>query len=113
MATTTKAMVREVEIPSGRRRLFGTLTLPPNAEGVVAFAHGSGSGRFSPRSQFVAEVLQDAGLATLLLDLLEEDEADDRTKVFDIPLLAGRLHSAATWLSEQAATSALRLGYFG
>jgi putative phosphoribosyl transferase len=80
---------------------------------VVAFAHGSGSGRFSPRNQFVAGVLNQAGLATLLLDLLEEEEADDRDKVFDIPLLAERLQSAAEWLSREPATSALRLGYFG
>jgi putative phosphoribosyl transferase len=80
---------------------------------VVAFAHGSGSGRFSPRNQFVAGVLQDAGLATLLLDLLEEEEADDREKVFDIELLAERLRSAADWLRQEPATGALRLGYFG
>jgi putative phosphoribosyl transferase len=113
MAIKTKGIVREVEIPSGRRKVCGILSLPAEARGVVAFAHGSGSGRFSPRNQFVAGVLQEAGVATLLLDLLEEDEADDRDKVFDIPLLARRLQSAATWLSQQASTSALRLGYFG
>ncbi|MCI0738702.1 MAG: alpha/beta hydrolase [Gemmataceae bacterium] len=113
MAIKTPAKVREVEIPSGRRRLCGILSLPADSKGVVAFAHGSGSGRFSPRNQFVAGVLQEAGLATLLLDLLEEDEADDRDKVFDIPLLAERLQSAASWLSQETATSALPLGYFG
>jgi len=77
------------------------------------FAHGSGSGRFSPRNQFVAHVLQRANLATLLLDLLEEEEAEDREKVFDIELLAERLQSAALWLSQEPATTALRLGYFG
>lgn len=81
--------------------------------GVVAFAHGSGSGRFSPRNQLVARVLQEAGLATLLLDLLEEEEADDRAKVFDIELLAERLQSAADWLAQEPATRTLRLGYFG
>jgi putative phosphoribosyl transferase len=81
--------------------------------GAVAFAHGSGSGRFSPRNQFVARVLQEAGLATLLLDLLEEEEAEDREKVFDIELLAERLQSAADWLRQEPATSALHLGYFG
>lgn len=96
-----------------RRRLCGNLSVPADAKGIVAFAHGSGSGRFSPRNQFVAGVLQESGLATLLLDLLEEEEADDRNKVFDIPLLAERLESAADWLSQQPATSALRLGYFG
>jgi putative phosphoribosyl transferase len=89
------------------------LHVPPGAEGVVAFAHGSGSGRFSPRNQFVDHVLQRANLATLLLDLLEEEEAEDREKVFDIELLAERLQIAADWLSQEPATTALRLGYFG
>jgi putative phosphoribosyl transferase len=89
------------------------LSVPPGAEGVVAFAHGSGSGRFSPRNQFVARALEQGALATLLLDLLEEEEADDRKKVFDIELLAERLLSAADWLGQQPETSALRLGYFG
>jgi putative phosphoribosyl transferase len=80
---------------------------------LVAFAHGSGSGRFSPRNQFVARVLEEGGLATLLLDLLEKEEAEDREKVFDIELLAERLQSAAGWLSQQPQTHALRLGYFG
>jgi putative phosphoribosyl transferase len=113
MAAGTKRTERQVEIPAGRRRLSGSLHVPPGAEGVVAFAHGSGSGRFSPRNQYVAGVLQEAGLATLLLDLLEEAEAGDREKVFDIDLLARRLHSAAEWLSREPATAALRLGYFG
>jgi putative phosphoribosyl transferase len=108
-----KRLERLIEIPSGWRRLSGILNVTPSAEGVVAFAHGSGSGRFSPRNQFVARVLQEAGLATLLLDLLEEEEAEDREKVFDIELLAERLQSAATWLSREPATAALRLGYFG
>jgi putative phosphoribosyl transferase len=89
------------------------LTLPTSARAVVAFAHGSGSGRFSPRNRYVAEVLQKAGLATLLMDLLEEQEADDREKVFDIELLAERLASTADWLSQQPDTRRLRLGYFG
>jgi putative phosphoribosyl transferase len=80
---------------------------------VIAFAHGSGSGRFSPRNQFVARVLQGAGLATLLIDLLENDEADDRSRVFDIELLADRLGAAAEWLGRDAATSGLGLGCFG
>jgi putative phosphoribosyl transferase len=113
MATSTKQMERQVEIPSGRRRLSGILRVPPGATGVVAFAHGSGSGRFSPRNQFVASALEEGGLATLLLDLLEEEEAGDRAKVFDIELLAERLRSAASWLRREPATAALRLGYFG
>ncbi|HVK13980.1 MAG TPA: hypothetical protein VM597_34880, partial [Gemmataceae bacterium] len=102
-----------MQIPSGRRTLDGVLVVPPAATGVVAFAHGSGSGRFSPRNQFVARALQEGGLATLLLDLLEEDEAGDRKKVFDIGLLAGRLQSAADWLGDEPATRELPLGYFG
>ena len=113
MATRTKVREREIEIPSGRRRLSGILHIPPGAEGVVVFAHGSGSGRFSPRNQFVARVLQEAGLATLLIDLLEEEEADDRNKVFDIELLADRLQRAASWLSQDPGTQGLLLGYFG
>lgn len=112
-ATSMKRMECEVEIPSGRRRLSGILTVPPGAGGVVAFAHGSGSGRYSPRNQFVARVLQEGGLATLLLDLLEEEEAEDREKVFAIQLLAERLESAADWLNQQPETHTLRLGYFG
>jgi putative phosphoribosyl transferase len=92
---------------------LGSLHVPAGAPGVVAFAHGSGSGRLSPRNQFVARVLQEAGLATLLLDLLEEEEAEAREKVFDIELLAERLQSAADWLRRAPATTALRLGYFG
>ena len=80
---------------------------------VIVFAHGSGSGRLSPRNQYVARALQEAGLGTLLIDLLEEDEAGDRAKVFDIGLLAGRLQAAALWLAGQAETASLRLGYFG
>jgi putative phosphoribosyl transferase len=102
-----------VMLPSGHHVLHGILGLPEQVFGVVLFAHGSGSGRHSPRNQFVARALQQAGLATLLLDLLEEDEANDRDKVFDIPLLAGRLQSAANWLRDQPETSKLRPGYFG
>ncbi|MHB1557475.1 MAG: dienelactone hydrolase family protein [Isosphaeraceae bacterium] len=104
---------REVAIAAGGRTIRGTLSLPRGAEGVVVFAHGSGSGRYSPRNQYVAEVLQQGGLATLLLDLLEEDEANDRSKVFDIALLADRLQAAAEWLACQDETAGLRLGYFG
>ena len=75
--------------------LDGFLRIPDHPKGVVAFAHGSGSGRFSPRNQYVARVLETGGFATLLLDLLTPDEADDRRKVFDIDLLADRLLLAA------------------
>jgi putative phosphoribosyl transferase len=113
MATMLKSTERQVEIPAGRRRLSGILRVPAVALGVVAFAHGSGSGRLSPRNQFVARALEEGGLATLLLDLLEEEEADNRTKVFNIELLAERLQSAADWLGQQPETHSLRLGYFG
>jgi putative phosphoribosyl transferase len=103
----------EVVLPSGGRGLWGLLNVPSGAGGVVAFAHGSDRGRFSPRNQFVARVLQEAGLATLLLDLLRQGEAEDRDKVFDIELLSGRLQDAAAWLRREPATRGLRLGYFG
>jgi putative phosphoribosyl transferase len=94
-------------------RLEGVLAVPPRSVGVVVFAHGSGSGRFSPRNNFVARKLQNGGLATLLLDLLEEREADDRRKIFDIDLLADRLLLAKAWLAERPETRPLCLGYFG
>jgi len=103
----------EVQIAVGERRLKGTLSLPVGCESIVVFAHGSGSGRFSPRNQFVAGALQSAGIGTLLMDLLEEEEEDDREKVFDIELLAGRLQGAADWLRRQPDTMGCRLGYFG
>ncbi len=104
---------RLVEIAAGRRWVKGVLRMPPEPWGVVAFAHGSGSGRFSPRNQFVAQMLQDAGVATLLIDLLEEDEAQDRRRVFDIELLATRLGAASHWLGRDPDTRSLKLGYFG
>lgn len=104
---------RLVRIISGTRRLEGFLSRPAAAKGVVLFAHGSGSGRFSPRNQFVAGELQRVGIATLLIDLLEEDEAVDRERVFDTDLLADRLLSASHWLRQDHATHDLRLGYFG
>lgn len=104
---------RLVTIPAGRTHLEGALTIPPGAGGLVLFAHGSGSGRHSPRNQYVASVLQQRGLATLLFDLLDEDEAEDRAKVFDIGLLAQRLSTAAAWARQQAELAALPLGFFG
>lgn len=103
----------EVRIPANGHQLMGTLSLPAGCTSIVVFAHGSGSGRFSPRNQFVAGSLQSAGIGTLLMDLLEEDEEDDRDKVFDIELLAERLQSAADWLRRQPGTHTCRLGYFG
>lgn len=109
----TNTGAKPVVIEAGTLRLHGDLGLPQEARGVVLFAHGSGSGRFSPRNRFVAQTLQARGFATLLLDLLEEREADDRRKVFDIDLLADRLLTAATWLRRQQSTAELPLGYFG
>ena len=103
----------EVAIASGEHTVRGTLRLPSGAGAVVVFAHGSGSGRFSTRNQYVARVLEEAGMGTLLIDLLEEDEAKDRARVFDIGLLAARLQSAASWLAARPETASLRLGYFG
>jgi len=108
---------RAVSVAAGAVTLDGTLGLPPDARGVVLFAHGSGSGRHSPRNRHVARVLHEAGLATLLLDLLtlEEEAVDVRTRElrFDIGLLAGRLVGATDWLGRQPATQHLRVGYFG
>lgn len=93
--------------------LDGILGLPKQPQGIIAFAHGSGSGRLSPRNQFVARVLEAGGFATLLLDLLSPEEADDRRKVFNIDLLADRLLLAQTWLHTHSQTSELPVGYFG
>lgn len=112
-AIAPRIIERHIEIPADYHRLGAILRVPHQPAGVVVFAHGSGSGRFSPRNQYVAYVLEQAGMATLLLDLLEEDEADDREMVFNIDLLADRLRCAANWLAEQTETCHLRLGYFG
>ncbi|UVT18753.1 MAG: dienelactone hydrolase family protein [Nitrospira sp.] len=102
-----------VQVTKGKLVLEGILGLPTVARGVVIFAHGSGSGRFSPRNNFVARRLQQDGLGTLLLDLLTEEEADDRRKVFDINLLADRLLLAKGWLVEEPRTKNTGIGYFG
>ena len=103
----------DVEIPAGATTLQGHLNVPEPAAGVVVFAHGSGSSRHSPRNRFVADVLFRAGLGTLLLDLLTPDEEVDRTNVFDIELLAGRLRAATAWLGTRQDTASCRVGYFG
>lgn len=104
---------KQVVIVDGKAALPGTITLPPWARGIVLFAHGSGSSRLSPRNQQVARALNEAGLGTLLFDLLTEDEALDRSHVFDIPLLARRLATATRWLREQRPYAHLKVGYFG
>ena len=102
-----------VQISKGTLALEGILGLPTDSSGIIVFAHGSGSGRLSPRNNFVARQLQQRGLATLLLDLLTPDEANDRQKVFDIDLLADRLLLAKAWLAEEPRTNTLGIGYFG
>lgn len=102
-----------VHIPAGKIELDGELILPPSAKGVVLFAHGSGSSRFSPRNTYVAEVLQQRGIGTLLFDLLTREEDRDYQTRFDIALLTRRLLAATTWLQSNPKTQALHLGYFG
>ncbi|GBQ33846.1 alpha/beta hydrolase [Gluconacetobacter azotocaptans] len=92
---------------------IGVLGVPREAHGLVLFAHGSGSGRFSPRNTHVAHALHRAGLATLLVDLLRNNEDQDRRKVFDIPLLAARLAGATQWVRQAAHLAALPICYFG
>jgi putative phosphoribosyl transferase len=108
---------REVRVSAGPVTLEGSLGIPNGVGGVVLFAHGSGSGRHSPRNRYVAGVLREANLATLLIDLLTEDEeeVDLRTTRlrFDIGLLARRLVGATDWLVQNPDTEQLRIGYFG
>jgi putative phosphoribosyl transferase len=108
---------RKVRVSAGPVTVEGSLGIPNSAGGVVLFAHGSGSGRHSPRNRYVARVLREANLATLLIDLLTEDEeeVDLRTTRlrFDIGLLARRLVGATDWLVQNPDTEQLRIGYFG
>ena len=107
--------VREstVRVPAGGVWVEGTLSVPESALGVVLFAHGSGSSRFSPRNNYVAEVLRESALATLLMDLLTAEEDRNYETRFQIDLLARRLESGATWLRQFAATQSLPLLLFG
>ena len=102
-----------VRIPAAPVELDGELSLPPGAKGVVLFAHGSGSSRFSPRNTYVAGVLQQRGIGTLLFDLLTREEDQDYDTRFDIALLTRRLLAATAWLQEEPGTQGLKLGYFG
>ncbi len=97
----------------GPRRLEGFLAVPQDATGLVIFAHGSGSSRFSPRNSYVAEGLEAGGLGTLRFDLLTDAEAADRANVFDIGLLATRLIEAVRWAREDPETARLAIGLFG
>ena len=102
-----------IPVPTDKVQLDGELILPPSAKGVVLFAHGSGSSRFSPRNTYVAEVLQQRGIGTLLFDLLTRDEDQDYETRFDIALLTHRLLAATTWLQTNPNTQTMHLGYFG
>jgi putative phosphoribosyl transferase len=117
MLSRTAVEVNQVRVPAGCVFLEGDLKLPDAASGLVMFAHGSGSGRHSPRNRLVAEALNARGLGTLLLDLLthEEEQVDEQSRHlrFDIPMLARRLAFASDWLSEYTPTRSLPLGIFG
>jgi putative phosphoribosyl transferase len=117
VANEVRLQTRAVGVPADRAVLAGDLASPPTPSGLVLFAHGSGSSRHSPRNRYVAGILHDAGLATLLVDLLteEEDELDRRTRElrFDIALLAERLLAALNWLAGDPATRELAVGLFG
>src|SRR5919199_4349145 len=108
---------RLVQVPAGAVTLEANLGVPAGAQGVVLFAHGSGSSRHSPRNRYVAGVLREAGLATLLMDLLTADEEtidlQTRRLRFDIGLLADRLVGATDWLAQNPDTHDLKIGYFG
>ena len=103
----------DVEVSVGHAHLRGHLLVPENAIGMVVFAHGSGSSRHSPRNRYVAQVLNNAGLGTLLFDLLTAEEEVDRANVFDIALLGQRLSDVTTWVRQQAGVVDLPIGYFG
>ena len=113
MLTVSNATAQRVLILSDTVRLEGDLTIPEDACGVVLFAHGSGSSRLSPRNQLVAEALRNAGIGTLLFDLLTADEATERDNVFDIDFLAHRLSDATRWLRDRRESRDYPLGYFG
>lgn len=108
---------REVRIPSGDAWLYGDLAVPAGSSGIVLFAHGSGSGRHSSRNRSVARQLQQAGMATLLFDLLtaEEEQRDIHTREhrFDIPLLTRRMQDATSWVRAQEGLGRAPIGYFG
>lgn len=107
----------EVKVKAGETQLDGNLSVPDHARGLVVFAHGSGSSRFSSRNRYVANVLNEAGLATLLFDLLTdaEESIDQRTGElrFDIDLLSERMNATIDWLADQDAVADLPIGLFG
>ena len=102
-----------ISIPLKHLTLKANLYIPENAKGLVIFSHGSGSSRFSPRNNFVANILNKKGLATLLLDLLTESEDENYETRFNINLLTSRLIAATKWVQQQRETEQISLGYFG
>ena len=106
-------MMTTISITDDTARLEGELMIPPGAQGIVVFAHGSGSSRFSPRNNYVAKVVRDRGLGTLLFDLLTRQEDQNYTTRFEISLLTQRLLAATAWLGAETKTSKLKIGYFG
>ncbi|MBS0384580.1 MAG: hypothetical protein JSS00_04440, partial [Proteobacteria bacterium] len=112
-AVAGRAGANQTEVAVGTTGLPGLLHIPATARGMVAFAHGSGSSRFSPRNAYAAERMRQYRFGTLLFDLLTEREAQDRRNVFDIALLGVRVIEAVDWISAQAACATLPLGLFG
>ena len=109
----SQAFDQIVHIPADNIHIEGMLELPNNAQGIVLFAHGSGSSRHSPRNNYVARILHSGGIGTLLMDLLTpEEDMDDETR-FDIPLLTRRLLASTDWLQTQHRLNQLPIGYFG
>ncbi|MHB1174144.1 MAG: dienelactone hydrolase family protein [Sulfuriferula sp.] len=109
----TSKLEQLVHIPADDVHIEGMLELPEHAAGIVLFAHGSGSSRHSPRNNYVARVLREAGMGTLLMDLLTSEEDSDYQTRFDIPLLTRRLLAATAWVKNHADCRSLPLGYFG
>lgn len=106
-------MKKQVRVTIDRVELDGELVLPDRAKGLVIFAHGSGSSRLSPRNTYVAKVLNEAAVGTLLFDLLTQEEDQSYEQRFDIGLLTRRLTGATSWLKEHSETQGMTLGYFG
>jgi len=110
---TALATVKEIDIPIQNHIHKGILGVPENATGIVLFAHGSGSSRLSPRNNYVAEVIREGNVATLLFDLLTEEEDRNYDTRFDITLLTQRLIEVTQWLDTQDSLKDLKIGYFG
>jgi pimeloyl-ACP methyl ester carboxylesterase len=111
--TTASTRAIEQNVIVGESGIVGDLVIPKVPKGLILFAHGSGSSRLSVRNRYIAGQLQAAGFATLLVDLLSEAEEQDRRNVFDIELLARRLHEAHAWATRHHATAGLPIAYFG